>query len=79
MNNTRLRNNSGMSDQQRIDPFELPDPDEWDEGEKEEYRIPKPGDYPNRPDPFECPEDLITFDDELHDKWDLTSQPLNWR
>jgi len=33
MNNTRLRNNSGMSDQQRIDPFELPDPDEWDEGE----------------------------------------------
>ena len=53
MNNTRLRNNSGMSDQQRIDPFELPDPDEWDEGENEEYRIPKPGDYPNRPDPFE--------------------------
>ena len=75
----RPKSNRKMSDQQRIDPFELPDPDEWDENEEEEYRIPRPGDYPSRPDPFEYTEDLMTFDDELHDKWDLTSQPLNWR
>ena len=72
------KKNGKMSDQQRIDPFELPDPDEWSEEEEEEYQLPKPGDIPNRPNPFEQPEDYRIFDDELHDKWDLTSQPLNW-
>ncbi len=72
------KRNGKMSDQQRIDPFELPNPDEQDENEEEEYRIPKPGDIPNKQDPFEHTDDQMTFDDELHDKWDLTSQPLNW-
>ena len=67
------KNNGKMSDQQRVDPFELPDPDEWSEDEEEEYQLPKPGDIPNT---FEQPEDCRIFEDELHDKWDWSSQPI---
>ena len=79
--NIQYKQPGKMSDQQRIDPFELPNPGEWDENEEEENDFPKPGMHPGNPrkqNPSDNCEEIQFFEDELHDEWDLTSQPLNW-
>ena len=72
-----------ISENQKINPFDLPT--EWDDEFDEEDYDRYPGDPvpegSTNPSELEHPVDRITFEDELHDKWDLTSQPLNqnWR
>jgi hypothetical protein len=66
-----------MSRQQRVNPFELPNDDDYDWDDDEESRQPTiPSDPVRRPDPFEPIIDPHILDDDLHDKWDWSSQPL---